>query len=67
MLNRISELWCRAMHKQAMWPMHGKYICPQCLREYPTHWEAPLPPAGYPHAARREQELAMPAPLTIVQ
>ena len=36
-----------------MWPIHGKYICPQCLREYPVAWEGsprvpimPTPPCG---------------------
>jgi hypothetical protein len=27
------------MHSKAMWPMHGKYICPDCLREFPIAWE----------------------------
>jgi hypothetical protein len=27
------------MHSKAMWPIHGKYICPDCLREYPVAWE----------------------------
>lgn len=39
MWNRITEAWCRAMHDQAMWPMHGKYACRECLREYPVEWE----------------------------
>jgi hypothetical protein len=26
------------MHSKAMWPMHGKYICPDCFREYPVEW-----------------------------
>jgi hypothetical protein len=39
MLNWISELWCKRMHSGAMWPIHGKYICPDCLREYPVVWE----------------------------
>lgn len=39
MWNRIEEMWCRMMHEQAMWPMHGKYSCRQCLREYPVEWE----------------------------
>lgn len=39
MWNRIEEMWCRMMHEQAMWPMHGKYNCRQCLREYPVGWE----------------------------
>jgi hypothetical protein len=39
MWDRISELWCRSMHNKAMWPMHGKYICPDCLREHPVVWD----------------------------
>jgi len=27
------------MHPQAMWPIHGKYTCPQCFREFPVSWE----------------------------
>ena len=27
------------MHRRAMWPIHGKYICPQCLREFPVVWD----------------------------
>jgi hypothetical protein len=38
MLNWLSELWCRSMHSGAMWPMHGKYVCPKCWREYPIYW-----------------------------
>jgi hypothetical protein len=40
MMNWISELWCKAAHSQPMWPIHGKYICSKCLREYPVAWEA---------------------------
>jgi hypothetical protein len=39
MWKRIEEMWCRMMHGQAMWPMHGKYACRQCLREYPVDWD----------------------------
>ena len=39
MWNRITEIWCRAMHERAMWPMHGKYTCRECFREYPVEWE----------------------------
>jgi hypothetical protein len=38
MSERIASFWCRVAHTQAMWPMHGKYICPRCLREYPVAW-----------------------------
>lgn len=39
MLNRIADLWCKKMHTGAMWPIHGKYICPRCLREHAVNWE----------------------------
>jgi hypothetical protein len=39
MWNMISEAWCKSMHSKAMWPMHGKYICPDCHRQYPVMWE----------------------------
>jgi len=42
MINKISELWCKKMHTNAMWPIHGRYICPQCLRTYPVVWEDPV-------------------------
>jgi len=39
MRNWIAELWCKTMHTRAMWPIHGRYICPDCLREYRVSWE----------------------------
>ena len=42
MWDRISEVWCKSMHSKAMWPMHGKYMCPDCFREFPVEW-AELP------------------------
>jgi hypothetical protein len=47
MLNWISDLWCKKFHTQAMWPIHGKYVCSRCLREYPVAWEGPVQPAEY--------------------
>jgi hypothetical protein len=47
MLNRIADFWCRKMHNEAMWPIHGKYICPRCLREHALEWEGPATPADY--------------------
>jgi hypothetical protein len=29
------------MHRNAMWPIHGKYICPECLREHAVRWDGP--------------------------
>jgi hypothetical protein len=33
--------WCRAVHKNVMHPVHGKYICGDCLREWPVPWGEP--------------------------
>jgi acetone carboxylase gamma subunit len=41
MMERISEVWCKTMHRSAMWPIHGKYICSECLREHPVRWAEP--------------------------
>jgi hypothetical protein len=41
------------MHTEAMWPMHGKYICPRCLREYPVTWEAPVSASDYADVSLR--------------
>jgi hypothetical protein len=47
MWDRIADLWCRKMHNEAMWPIHGKYVCKRCFREYPVEWEG--------HAASAEE------------
>ena len=39
MWERILAAWCRKMHNEAMWPMHGRYICRKCLREHRVVWE----------------------------
>jgi len=36
-----------------MWPMHGKYICPRCLCEYPVPWEGPATAAEYADVSLR--------------
>jgi hypothetical protein len=48
----MSQWWCKKMHSKAMWPIHGRYICPDCHREYPVSWEAPATEAEY----RREPQ-----------
>jgi hypothetical protein len=37
----LSQWWCHKMHKAPMWPMHGKYTCPTCFREYKLDWNVP--------------------------
>lgn len=53
MIDWIRTTWCKSMHTEAMWPMHGKYICPRCLREYPVTWEAPVTAADYADVSLR--------------
>src|SRR5262249_3340277 len=38
MFNLVLGVWCRRFHRRALWPLHCKYICPRCLREYPVQW-----------------------------
>jgi len=33
-----SERWCRTMHAQISWPMHGWYRCLRCNRAYAVPW-----------------------------
>jgi hypothetical protein len=42
------------MHSKAMWPIHGRYVCPDCHREYPVAWEATPPAVEYTLAAQAE-------------
>jgi hypothetical protein len=53
MLNWIRSTWCKSMHTETMWPMHGKYICSRCLREYPVAWEGPATVAEYADVSLR--------------
>jgi hypothetical protein len=64
MLNRISEFWCRKMHDGAMWPIHGRYVCPQCLREYPVEWEGQATTPEYADPALRNAGLPITSPMT---
>ena len=35
----VADFWCRLMHPAPMWPVHGRYRCPGCWREYAVPWE----------------------------
>ena len=37
----IGRKWCSLFHGDPLWPMHGRYVCPQCLREFSLAWEVP--------------------------
>jgi len=39
MFEPFLRFWCRKLHPRPMWPMHGKYICPRCFREYRLDWD----------------------------
>jgi hypothetical protein len=52
MKNWMAQVWCKKMHRGAMWPIHGKYICPQCLREYPVVWDGGQPTAATLHLVK---------------
>jgi hypothetical protein len=58
MMERISEVWCKTMHRSAMWPIHGKYICPDCLREHTVRWDVPAAYVQQPQA-QDESELSI--------
>jgi hypothetical protein len=38
-LECLERSWCRAMHPDPRWPIHGHYICPACGRVYPVPWQ----------------------------
>jgi len=39
LIQRIETLWCETMHSRTMWPIHGKYRCADCFREYEVAFE----------------------------
>jgi len=34
MLERLARAWCRMAHGRPMMPVHGRYLCAKCLREW---------------------------------
>lgn len=62
MIDWIRSTWCKSMHSQVMWPMHGKYICPRCLREFPVAWEGPVVAAGYAGVSSHPAPRTVPYP-----
>jgi hypothetical protein len=52
LMNRMETLWCEHMHTSVMWPIHGKYRCGDCMREYAVQFETPdHPPLEHRPAA----------------
>ncbi len=60
MIRRMRELWCKAAHGRPMWPMHGKYICSSCFREYPVKW-------GEETATVQRREISYLEPIVVCQ
>lgn len=67
MWNRISEVWCQTVHGNAMWPIHGKYVCPQCLREYRVAWEGPVRATEYADPSLRNVPIAITSAHSLAQ
>lgn len=38
MMHTLATLWCEIVHDSPMWPIHGRYECRVCGREYPVEW-----------------------------
>ncbi len=45
---RLRRWWCRSMHPDPMWPVHGYYYCPRCGLAHPVAWETGAPEAKLP-------------------
>jgi hypothetical protein len=54
---RLGALWCKSMHPAPMWPVHGHYQCPTCLRSYPVPWEEHSPPPACARSVARPRAL----------
>jgi hypothetical protein len=37
-LSAFGRLYCRVFHRSISRPVHGKYKCWRCLREYELEW-----------------------------
>jgi hypothetical protein len=47
------------MHTKAMWPIHGRYVCQQCLREHPVVWEGPVRNSDYADPSLRSEQISL--------
>jgi hypothetical protein len=63
LMNRVEQIWCEQMHSAILWPIHGKYRCAKCHREYPATFEdtAPQPAVLRPAKPLRADWEARPA------
>jgi hypothetical protein len=40
LVNTAERIWCETMHDRVMWPIHGRYRCSTCLREYKVAFDS---------------------------
>jgi len=38
----MENLWCRFMHDEPMWPIHGQYECRTCGQHHRVRWDPSL-------------------------
>jgi hypothetical protein len=38
LMEKLAAFWCSIAHDSPMWPIHGRYVCRVCGREYPVEW-----------------------------
>jgi tetratricopeptide (TPR) repeat protein len=38
LVEKLGRAWCVLMHDSSLWPIHGRYECRACGREYPVPW-----------------------------
>jgi hypothetical protein len=39
MVELTTKWWCRTFHSKMMRPVNGHYLCAECLRDWPVHWD----------------------------
>jgi hypothetical protein len=59
MWERFLAAWCRMTHDEAMWPMHGRYVCRRCLREHEVEWAGQAAVKALPARAARTASASM--------
>jgi hypothetical protein len=51
------------MHTDALWPIHGRYLCKRCLRERAVEWEGRATPAEYGELPAEDPRVEIDAPV----
>src|SRR5580698_7020546 len=67
MMQRLSLAWCRTVHRGAMWPIHGFYICPRCLRKHAVVWDESNEPLRTAPEPASQADLSIASTITLVR